>query len=80
MLEQLLKTHLKDRDEERDTLKLKDIERQAILEALYYTNWHVTLAAKRLGISRASVYRKIKLYDIKQIPYTEDARRELMGN
>lgn len=48
-------------------MRLKDIEKQAILEALYYTNWHVTLAAKALGISRATIYRKIQLYGIKRV-------------
>lgn len=52
-------------------MTLKQIEKQAILEALYYTNWHVTLAAKRLAIGRATLYRKIKEYDLKPVPYTQ---------
>lgn len=47
-------------------MRLKDIEKQAILEALYYTNWHVTLAAKALGISRATLYRRLESYGIKR--------------
>jgi len=48
-------------------MRLKDIEREAIIEALKYTGWHVTLAAKELGISRATMYRKIQLYGIKRV-------------
>ena len=45
-------------------MRLKDIERQAILDAIAATKGHITLAAKRLGIGRATMYRKIKLYGI----------------
>lgn len=45
-------------------MTLKQIEKQAILEALKKYKGHVTLAAKELGIGRATMYRKIKLYGI----------------
>lgn len=43
------------------------MERYAIVRALAANGWHVTLAAKALGISRATIYRKIQLYDIKRV-------------
>lgn len=47
-------------------MRLKDIEKQAIIEALAKTGWHVTLAAKALGIARATMYRKLIQHDIKR--------------
>ncbi|MBT5029619.1 MAG: sigma-54-dependent Fis family transcriptional regulator [Nitrospinaceae bacterium] len=39
-----------------------EIEKQAVLEALNRTNGNIPQAAKALGISRATFYRKIKKY------------------
>ena len=39
-------------------------EREEILKALKSQHYHVTNAAKSLGISRATLYRKIKEYHI----------------
>lgn len=47
-------------------MRLKDIEKQAIIEALAKTGWHVTLAAKSLGIARATMYRKLIQHGIKR--------------
>jgi two-component system, NtrC family, response regulator AtoC len=41
-----------------------DIEKQALLEALNRTSGNVPKAAKALGISRATFYRKIKKYGL----------------
>lgn len=43
---------------------LAEIERAYIYEILVSRAWKVTLAAQDLGISRATVYRKIKEYDL----------------
>ena len=43
---------------------VRAVERQAILEALQAEQGSPTRAAKRLGISRASFYNKLKDHDI----------------
>ncbi|MZH13743.1 MAG: sigma-54-dependent Fis family transcriptional regulator [Nitrospinae bacterium] len=42
--------------------KFKEIEKNALIEALDRANGNIPLAAKSLGISRATFYRKIKKY------------------
>jgi len=42
--------------------KFNEIEKNAIIEALDKANGNIPLAAKALGISRATFYRKIKKY------------------
>ncbi len=44
---------------------VKTVERDAITQALRYADGSPTKAAKRLGISRASVYNKMKEYQIR---------------
>lgn len=44
---------------------LKDVERQHILKVLTETKWQKNLAAKRLGISKPTLYAKIREYDLK---------------
>ncbi len=46
-------------------LTLADGEKQAITVALILTDNNIMKTAKRLGISRASLYRKIKEYEIR---------------
>ena len=43
---------------------IKELERKAIIEALSYPGNNASKAAKQLGISRASLYRKLKKYGI----------------
>jgi transcriptional regulator of acetoin/glycerol metabolism len=42
--------------------KFNEIEKNAIIEALDDANGNIPQAAKALGISRATFYRKIKKY------------------
>lgn len=49
---------------EEDELSLRAVERRFIERALKATNNNKEQAARRLGISRASIYRKIKRYCI----------------
>ncbi len=51
----------------RDTLSLKvaGAEKEMILEALERAGGNRTKAAKLLGISRASLYNKLRQYDIR---------------
>jgi len=48
-------------------MRLSDVEKETIIQTLKETGWHITLAAKALGISRATIYRKIQLYGIKRV-------------
>ncbi len=56
---------------------LKELEKQAIIQALYQTKGNVREAAKLLGKGQATVYRKIKehgivLEELGRTPQTED--------
>ena len=50
--------------EEEETLSLQDKELEMIKQALIRTNGRRKNAAKELGISERTLYRKIKLHDI----------------
>ena len=45
-------------------LPLKDVERQAIRHALKALGGNMSLAAKRLGVGRATLYRKLTEYEL----------------
>ena len=47
-----------------DGSDLEEVERQTINSTLYQTGNHISNTARRLGISRATLYRKIKKYNI----------------
>lgn len=49
-----------------DSLKIEDWERKLIVEALQRTDGNVPEAAKLLGIGRATLYRRIELYEIER--------------
>ena len=44
--------------------KINDLEAQAIEQAIHAYRGNLTEAAKALGIGRATLYRKVKLYNI----------------
>ena len=44
--------------------RLADREREAIVEALAATNWKLTKAARRLGISRTTLWRRLRQYGL----------------
>ena len=48
-------------------LTIKEAEKQLIINALNECGGNRTLAAKRIGISRRTLHRKLKEYDIKDI-------------
>jgi len=57
------------RDYEDTIIPIKELERKEITKALNkygYDSEGVVLAAKELGISRATIYRRMKLYNIQQ--------------
>ena len=43
---------------------IKELEKNALMEALKITEGNIEQAAKRLDLSRATIYRKIKKYKI----------------
>jgi len=45
-------------------ISIRDAERQAVINALIKTNGNVIKAGELLGISKSSIYRKIKEYEI----------------
>jgi transcriptional regulator of acetoin/glycerol metabolism len=45
-------------------MPLAEVERQCILKALSYCEGNIVKAAEMLKISRATIYRKIKKYEI----------------
>lgn len=55
--------------EDNDSKKIKpfdEIERDAINDALQAVNGDITRAAKNLGLGRATLYRKVKKYELKK--------------
>ena len=50
--------------ESEDILPLEELERRAIIHALQKTDNNVTQSASALGINRATLYRKMKRYQI----------------
>ncbi|WP_018305534.1 sigma-54-dependent Fis family transcriptional regulator [Desulfitobacterium hafniense] len=47
-----------------NTPSMKEIEKKAIMKALHESNNHIRGAAKILGLSKSTLYRKIKEYEI----------------
>ncbi len=47
-----------------EILPLAEEERRLILRALRMTNWNLSQAAQKLGIGRATIYRKIERYGL----------------
>jgi transcriptional regulator of acetoin/glycerol metabolism len=50
--------------EKSPSFNLKDIEKDSIKQALAANNFNVLRAANDLNISKATIYRKIKMYSI----------------
>jgi len=48
----------------RPTLSLAERERQAIEQALSESGWQLAVAARRLGISRTTLWRRLKQYGL----------------
>jgi transcriptional regulator of acetoin/glycerol metabolism len=47
-----------------DTLNLDDVERAAIAKALQLHNGNISKAAEELGLTRASLYRRMEKYGL----------------
>ncbi|MBK5549531.1 helix-turn-helix domain-containing protein, partial [Pseudomonas sp. TH03] len=50
--------------EESSEHPLEDAERLALLNALEQTRWHMTHTAEQLGVSRNTLYRKLRKHGI----------------
>ena len=48
-----------------EIVPFQECERRILLNALISTGWNVKRAAQRLGIGRATLYRKIDRYDLR---------------
>lgn len=64
--ETLLKTKIDKTSNSAPPKTLKEIEKNAIVEALSFTGWNMSKAAKVLGVSRMTLYRKIDSYGIQE--------------
>jgi len=51
-------------DEASSAQPLEDAERLALLNALEHTRWHMTHTAEQLGVSRNTLYRKLRKHGI----------------
>jgi DNA-binding NtrC family response regulator len=51
----------------RQTLNVKDVEKQLIIRALKETNGNRSLAAQKIGMSRRTLHRKLHLYNLEGI-------------
>ncbi len=51
-------------DAREDIVTLKELERRAITHALAALNGNMSLAARRLGLGRATLYRKMAQYGL----------------
>ncbi len=65
---QMQTQELEERDSDAKTLAhtIKKAEKERIEDALKQTNWHKTKSARILGISRKTLWEKLKIYDIKK--------------
>jgi two-component system response regulator HydG len=48
----------------RELTRLKEAERQAIIQALEATRGHRMKAARQLGIGKTTIYKKLKEYSL----------------
>lgn len=55
-------------------MKLKEIEKQAIVDTVVKCKGNITWAAKVLGIGRDTLYRKMRVYDIKRVKLPANSR------
>ena len=53
-----------------DSLELVEVERRVVALALERTSWNIKRAAERLGITRATLYSKIKRYSLRETATT----------
>ncbi|MFT5289913.1 MAG: two-component system response regulator AtoC [Planctomycetota bacterium] len=56
---------------------LAEVEHDTILHALEFTNWNVSETAERLGIGRATLYRRLNQYGIQRTSLGSDPEVEL---
>lgn len=57
-----LNKYLKDTVDEFEYKTISEVEADIIKKTLIATNWNISESAEKLGIGRATLYRKIKLY------------------
>ncbi|WP_054913726.1 sigma-54-dependent Fis family transcriptional regulator [Pseudomonas sp. NBRC 111127] len=60
----LARSHRSDNGPGEGTEVLQDAERQALIEVLQAKHWHLTRVAEHLGISRNTLYRKLRKHGI----------------
>ncbi|WP_306350077.1 sigma-54-dependent transcriptional regulator [Flavobacterium sp. '19STA2R22 D10 B1'] len=53
-------------EDHKDDLQLADIEKSSIEKVLHKNNFNISKSAEELGLSRASLYRRMEKFDIKE--------------
>lgn len=62
--EDMIVLKVEDEHEVKKNLNIKDVEKEAIVQALKETGWNMTETAKVLGYGRSTLYRKMKKYGL----------------
>ncbi len=70
MLGEKFQNHQNQKDVLNNKQKLKDIEKEHIIEILNRTHWHFGKTCELLGISRPTLRHKIRAYEISSDPHT----------
>jgi two-component system response regulator AtoC len=70
MLGEKFQNHQNQKDVLNNKQKLKDIEKEHIIEVLNHTHWHFGKTCELLGISRPTLRHKIRAYEISSDPHT----------
>ena len=60
------------KDLQNEPYNLEAIEKTTILNCLEYHMGNIQLSSKKLGLSRATLYRKLKEYNLSVDSYRED--------
>ncbi|MGD9201443.1 MAG: sigma-54 dependent transcriptional regulator [Chitinispirillia bacterium] len=63
-----------------EIVPLETVEREALIHAINVTRGNISLAAKKLGIGRATFYRKAKAYNLKNLPMLSQKGRAKSRN
>jgi len=58
------------------TDKVKEIEKEEIINALKECNWIMSRAARKLGITERMIGYRIKKYDIRKVVVVKNSKQE----
>ena len=67
---------LKEAGDEPDSTSLAENERRLILRVLQEANWNKHDAARRLQVTRSTLYSKIRRYGLEKLSVVEAGRKD----